>query len=347
MYAIHAIDHDLWKITLPCPQVSPWMPAAHPINVYLLVGEAPTLINAGHPLQSITLTRALREIGIPPERIERVIATGWAIHLAGGIQAFPSADLYLHSPDMVRPRDYQSAVNAQRAEWEDVVNELVNDHGYDELVSTAHMRAFFDEYFPPVPAQLPFIPVREGHAIRAGSRLLEVIASPGPEPAHISLFERDKRELFSGDMTLDGLPYRLDEVHGYLETQERLMKLDATKLFPNYGEPILDGRATNRLRRGSRFLNNFLMNATSALHGAPTLIDFSEQDLGFKPRDVPRFAATLLAHRAFFEELVRSRGITSAGDGITRRYGVDLEPAPAHRAAIHSPSLMPISPDEL
>lgn len=347
MYAIHAIDHDLWKITLPCPEVYPWMPAARPSNVYVLVGEAPTLINAGHPLQGIALGRALREIGIPPERIERVIATGWSIHLAGGIQAFPSADLYLYSPDMMQPVDYQTIVSRARQSWQSVVDELVQDHGYDEVTTQAEMDAFFDTYFPPVVAKLPFIPVREGHVICAGERKLEVISTPGPEPAHISLFEREKSELFSGELTLDGLPDRIDEVQNYLEAQERLMALEAKRLLPNFGEPVLDGRATQRLRRGARFLNNFLMNATSALHGAPKLIDFSEQDLGFKPRDVPRFAATLLAHRAFFEELVRSRGITSAGDGITRRYGVDLEPAPAHRAASHSPSLVPLSREDL
>ena len=348
MYAIHAIDHDLWQITLPAPQFHPILPAAHPINVYLLLGKAPTLLHTGHPVQHIALSRALHQIGCPPERIERVITTGWSMHLMGNIQSFPGAELYLYSPTMVEPRDYAIQAQRERDEWESVVHELLEHHGYDAITTREEMDHFFEEYFPPVRSKLDFTPVREGHTIRAGRRALQVLHTPGPQPHHISLWEPDTKELFSGEVTLEGLPYRMHEVHSYLESQDRLIALGAESLFPNYDQPTFGAsRVTQKLRRGQRFLNNFLMNATSALHGAPDLITFSEQDLGYKPSQVPRFALTLLAHRTFFEELVRSRGITAAGDGLTRRYGVDLEPAPSHKAIRHSPSLMPLGPDDL
>lgn len=349
MYAIHAIDHDLWQITLPSPAFYPHLPAAHPCNVYLLAGShAPTLINVGHPTQHLALTRALIDIGVHPERIERVITTGWSIHLMGNIQAFPHAELFLYSPVMTEPEDYNALVTQERAQWESIARELIEQHGYDQLCTLDELDQFFDAYFPPVASKLNYTPLKDGHHIRVGSRMLEVLHTPGPQPNHICLWEPHRKELFTGDITLDGLPYRLNEVHSYLSSQQRLIDLEPHTLYPNYGQ-IAQGkeRAIQQVRRGQRFLNNFLTNATLTLHGAPSLIEFAEQDLGYKPAYVPRFALTLLTHQAFFEELVRARGIAAEGQGLNRRYGTDLEQAPVHQLARHSPALMPLKSDDL
>ena len=349
MYALHALDHDLWRITLPNPQLHPWLPASRPLNVYLIVGQAPTLINAGHPLQSLALGRALREIGLMPERIERVIFSSWAYHLVGGAQAFPDAQLYMQSADMLAPRDYGAVVAKERDLWQRATEELLEEHGYAQRCDADAVRRFFDAYFPPSLRPLHVTPLRHGHVIRAGVRHLTVLATPGPHASHLSFYEEERGELFSGELTLEGLPDRIDEVQSYLESQQRLMDLNARVLLPNYGPGVDRHRATSRLQRGARFMHNFLMNATAALQGAPRLIDFSEQDLGFKPRDVTRFALTLLAHRAFFEELVRARGVAASGEGLARRYGTDLDaPDAAQRATSRrSSSLLRLAPEDL
>ena len=117
MYAIHRIDETLWQITLPNPSVSA-LPAARPINVYLFTGSAPALLNAGHPSQQRALAAALREIGVEPSRIERVVSTSWSIDVVGGIAGLPGADLFLLSPDMIQPTRHDDWQRGWREEWE-------------------------------------------------------------------------------------------------------------------------------------------------------------------------------------------------------------------------------------
>ncbi|MEM1349254.1 MAG: MBL fold metallo-hydrolase [Myxococcota bacterium] len=318
MYAIHLIDTDLWRITLPNPDVRR-LPGARPVNVYLVTHDAPALINAGHPTQHQALGDALREIGTSPSDIERIVCTSWQPDHLGGAQAFPRADTFVFSPDMLQPTRYDSWLDTLRRAMRELFARVEHLPGSED--TRDDLDAYLASFVPPSTEDLRFIPLRGGHVVRAGDFELEVLSAPGPDPGHIVLWDAQHARLFSGALTRDGLPEVIHSVQGYLVAMERALELEPKVLLPSYG--LLDPHGTFTLRRSLRFLHNFLGNAPGALAQGPTLLEFVERDMGYIPRDRVRFAATLMAYRAFLDELVRTHNIDAAGTGVSRRYGIE------------------------
>lgn len=327
MYAIHRIDETLWQITLPNPSVSA-LPAARPINVYLFTGSAPALLNAGHPSQQRALAAALREIGVEPSRIERVVSTSWSIDVVGGIAGLPGADLFLLSPDMVKPTRHDDWQKQWREEWEDMLGTLREHPHFAEDGAEEQDAAFFETFFPRLSNNLQFIPLRAGHTIQMGdTHALEVIAAPGPDPGHLCLYSAERSWLFCGDLPRDGMPERMTSVRDMLASLERCVALEPKLLLPNRG--LIREWGAFTLQRGARFLNNFLSNATSVMKDAPTLLEFVESDMGYLPDYPIRYASTLLIYQSMLDEMVRARLVLAEGRGWSKRYGVDpTEPTP-------------------
>jgi glyoxylase-like metal-dependent hydrolase (beta-lactamase superfamily II) len=322
MYALHRWSDDLCVITLPKPSISS-LPAARPNNVFVAMGAAPCLINAGHPSQYSALCEALRELGISPDAVDRIIATSWAPDCLGGAVNFPGADLLVMSPDLRSPGRYEDYLEQERQLMRVWVDSLRAAPGWEAL-DDATLAPFLDAWLPRSTNALPILPMRAGHRVRAGALTLEVVAAPGPDPGHVCLFDAQRGWLFTGDLTRDGLPQIVDSVSGTLLSMERAMDLKPSILLPTYAPIDEDGDFS--LRRSLRFLNNFLSNAPAAMHGGGrTLPEYVEQDLGFKPHHLIRYVYTLRSYAAFLEELARSRMIDTRGNGMERRYGIDVE----------------------
>lgn len=318
MYAIYELDAGLWRITLPNPDV-PRLPGARPVNVYLVAGDAPALIDAGHPAQQRALAAALHDIGTSPSAIERIVCTSWQPDHLGGTTAFPNADTFVFSPDMLQPARYDSWLDTLRGSMRELFT-LVED--LDGSTDTRDdLDAYLAAFVPRSTNDLRFIPLRNGHVVRAGHLELEVISAPGPDPGHIVLWDAEHERLFSGSLTRDGLPEVIHSVQSYLTAMERALELAPKTLLPSYG--VHDAHGVFTLRRSLRFLNNFLSNAPGALAQGPTLLEFVERDMGYVPSDRVRFTATLMAYKAFLDELVRTHNIDAAGSGLTRRYGIE------------------------
>lgn len=322
MYAIQRVAEELWQITLPNPSIST-LPAALPRNIFVLGATNTTLINAGHALQHGPLKQALRELGVAPDRVERIIATSWSVDAIGGAPYFSNADLFVFSPDMIAPTNFDAISQKERSDWEQLADGIADNPAYAEHTDATQRARFFDTYYGRVAEQLDFIPIRHGHKLKAGPLELEVIHTPGPRPGHICLLERSRGLLFASDFNFIGLPRWLDDIQNYITNMEELAELDLTSMLSSYDKP--DPWPKFALKRQSRFLTNFLSSVTPTLHSAPTLLEFAERDFGYRPKDVLRFAATLAVYRGFLDELVRSRGIGARGDGLTRRYGVDID----------------------
>jgi glyoxylase-like metal-dependent hydrolase (beta-lactamase superfamily II) len=325
MYAIFEFAPGLWQITLPKPaELS--LPAAAPTNVYLVDDpRAPALINAGHPAQFETLCAALREIGVAPSALERIVYTSWSIDVLGGASRFPEADHFAYSPDMLAPRHYDSTVvEPRRHELRALAEAIVEEAaGRVPTLELEDLEEFLARQFPPVAERLRLIPLRSGHFVRLGSLELEVLETPGPERGHLCLYDAAGGRLWTGHFSLDGRPDRIVDTQPYLRSLERIHDLDPDVLLPNRGR--IRDPAGWTLKGAHRFLNNFLSNAPAMMFDAPTLLDFVEQDLGFAPDHAIRYLHTLEAYRTLLDELVRSRMIEARGEGLERRYGVDVE----------------------
>lgn len=87
-------------------------------------------------------------------------------------------------------------------------------------------------------------PLRGGDAIATGQGELEVVHTPGHAPDHLCLWHAPSRTIFVGDMLVQGTTVMIPASHRgslaeYLQSLDRLLKLDAVRAFPAHG-PVID-----------------------------------------------------------------------------------------------------------
>ena len=92
-----------------------------------------------------------------------------------------------------------------------------------------------------------------GKSVKAGENRLDVIHVPGHSYGHIALYSKDSRVLFSGDILLEGItpnpviePLNTEErmpvLEHYLNTLERLYRLEVDVVYPGHRNPIHNHR---------------------------------------------------------------------------------------------------------
>lgn len=296
-------------------------PLDRPTNVYLLQGEAPALIGAGHPFQRQALADALAEHSLTPDDIERVIHTSWDPSTLGGAQNLPRADHFVWSPDMVQPSNFERVVEGQRARLRALADRVID---IDDRWDRAELETFIEQFYPRASTDLDVIPMRAGHSVRAGALRLEVVGAQGPRPGHVFLHDSERGALFTGNLSLLGLPALLSSVQPMLVAYEKGLALEPEWVFPTVGVPR--SRGAWALRQAFRFVNNFLENAPLALGTSPTLLEFVERDLGHRPDSFVTYLFALLRYQPLLDELVRAHSIEVEGEGLDgKRYGVDVE----------------------
>lgn len=104
-----------------------------------------------------------------------------------------------------------------------------------------HPRELSDPAYQPVKLG-PVNPLREGDAIDAGSFCLCVIETPGHAPGHVSLYDPERRALFSGDLvsgqgTVAVVPPR-GSMSAYLASLRRVAQLEIDVIYPGHGPVI-------------------------------------------------------------------------------------------------------------
>jgi glyoxylase-like metal-dependent hydrolase (beta-lactamase superfamily II) len=324
MYAIEPLADDLWQITLPKPSIE-HLPYARPNNVFVLTGDAPALINAGHPSQAEGLKGALATLGLRMQDIQRVLATSWQVDMIGGAMHFADADLFAFSPDMVQPRHYGRWLAQERALRLEFATLLDAFEPFEIALDWDALRATLEAYYPTSLQTLPIIPLMSGQSVALAQRTVEVVAAHGPDVGHIMLHDMEHNVLFSADIIQNGLPEQVYEVRQHLRALASADIIAPAQLYPNHGRAIT--RTRLRLKHARMFLENFIDNAPMAMHKDPTLTAFVYQDLGIVPTDLVRYTETLRTYQLLLDELGRSRLLDTVGDGLSRRYGVGLNDA--------------------
>lgn len=84
----------------------------------------------------------------------------------------------------------------------------------------------------------------DGEIVRAGSRDLVVLHTPGHAGDHVCFWDRDHAELYGGDMVLAGTSVLIPGGRGgnlrdYLASLERLAGLGLVRIYPGHG-PVID-----------------------------------------------------------------------------------------------------------
>ena len=98
------------------------------------------------------------------------------------------------------------------------------------------------QWLPPGEGGVPQL--TDGGTVRAGDTELTVLHTPGHAPDHVCFWNAGTRELYAGDMVVEGTTVMIPAGRGgnlreYLASLERLAALGAVRIYPGHG-PVID-----------------------------------------------------------------------------------------------------------
>lgn len=231
-------------ITMPTPY------AVGPVNAYLIEAEPLTLVDTGinTPEAQNALALALAGAGYFVESIQRILIThAHPDHygLIPYLQEASGATVYFPEREIARVRDKQMLFEVGR---------LLVEAGMPlELLFKMDQQRKKDPG-----AKVPHeevVPVKDGDTFefRADDEVFELQAllMPGHTGGHVVYFEPASRTMFAGDQLLPDvspnplLEPSLDEpgqrrrsLEEYLESLERMAKMEIALAYPGHGQPV-------------------------------------------------------------------------------------------------------------
>ncbi len=161
------------------------------------------------------------------------------------------------------------------------LREMFAEHGVD--TSEVDDLTAFEDWRSHVSGVVrPTTPLRGGEPIEVGSRAWEVVHTPGHSRSHICLASED-RILISGDHLLPAITPHIDFRRGedrdplgeFLDSLEKIERLDPQLVLPGHGRPFEDGaeRARINARHHDRRLGSILQIIRREPHTASEITD--------------------------------------------------------------------------
>jgi glyoxylase-like metal-dependent hydrolase (beta-lactamase superfamily II) len=209
-----------------------------PFTVYLIKESQGVVIEPGPAALAPRIQEAMKQLGM--KDLAYIIPTHIHVDHAGG--AGKLAQLYPRAKVLVHPAGLKHVVDPSR---------LIES---TKTVFGADFEAGFGPIFPVPESQIKA--VEDGEIITVDGRKLQIIYAPGHAPHHIAIFDRSVNGIFCGEAL--GLPGGVDnrivlpavappsfDQEIYIETMEKLRKLNARILFCSHGGVV--GHDTDRL----------------------------------------------------------------------------------------------------
>lgn len=169
-------------------------------NAYLIDAKRKTLVDAG-----MNGVRVLRNI---PDGLDLIILTHCHFDHIGAV------------PDVVKATGAGVAMHEK-----DVA-----------LLRSDSVAAMFNA---PLPSFAVDIVLRDNEVIDLGDSVLKVIHTPGHTPGSICLYDRETKELFTGDTVFEGGSFGRTDLGGdtgaMIKSLEMLTKLDVSIMYPGHG----------------------------------------------------------------------------------------------------------------
>ncbi len=235
-------DLPLYRFELPTP-----FPVG-PVNVYLVTEPEPVLVDTGPGMQETLeiLERLVRKAGVRVEHLKKIVIShghmdhyGLARTLAGRsgatIYASPLDGMHF-SHHYERLHDFYSAMLKQAGVPEEVQRSI------SELFLTLRSLAEPLEKYQPVEELGP---------IACGTVAFEPVATPGHTPGSFCFFEPTRRILLASDNVLKNITpnpvldqdrnsprLRFRSLAAYLESLDRIRKLNPAIIHTGHGEPV-------------------------------------------------------------------------------------------------------------
>ena len=224
-----------------------------PVNVYLIEGREPVLIDAGPNTREAwdSLLQGFPALGATIDQIRHIIIThGHADHygLASRIAAESGASVWIHRDDRAMIQDYPQALHA----WLDFLRSFLPETGLEKTWIERFCRSIEkrQDYAAPVRAARL---VRDGERLELNGTMLTVVHTPGHSPGSICLYHAAERLLFAGDHLLktitpnpvlqafpDFFGERFQGLVQYFDSLKKLEQFPIARILPGHGEEIAD-----------------------------------------------------------------------------------------------------------
>lgn len=241
--------NDLHRIVIPTP-----FPVG-PVNVYLLGGPEPTLVDVGPNTDEAmaALRGGLDAHGYTLADIRNLVITHAHLDhygLAARIVAESGALVYSHRYNLALLADDRTEARQRRTYYTHILQQA----GVP-LPSLAGMQGVFSASARYTQAVAVDVVLDDKDVLSLGGAPWEVLHTPGHARGSICLYHRESGHLLSGDHLLGDitsnpvleppLPGEVERPHSlaqYLRSLKRVAALEVTATWPGHGAPITDHR---------------------------------------------------------------------------------------------------------
>lgn len=244
----------VFRIVLPLP-----FPGLDQVNAYVLVaGDEVVLVDCGlyfpdgeadHGWDH--LVGALATCDVTPSDITRLILTHTHIDhygMAGRVKEVSDCEVWIH-----RDGDEELDILRDPAKHAEELRQTYAEHGVpanelDELTQFEDWRRFVHS----VIGADRWLDGDETFTV--GDRLWEAVYTPGHSRSHLCFWSREEALLISGDHLLPTITPHIDFRRGeddplgqFLDSLERVERLDAKIVLPGHGSPFAEGAERARV----------------------------------------------------------------------------------------------------
>jgi len=218
-----------------------------PVNAYLIDAQPLTLIDAGFQTEESksAFISQLNDAGHKPAEIERVLITHGHPDHYGLVPWLQEMEIAVHFPERELERMTGKGMRSH-------FGRLLLQAGMplDLLIKMDEHRKKDPRPWLDIPS---LEPVRDGDVFEFDGLAIEAHHVPGHSGGHFIYFEPDSRTLFAGDQllphvspnpllepSLEDHTERRRSLVDYLDTLDRLKKLEPAIAYPGHGDPIDD-----------------------------------------------------------------------------------------------------------
>jgi len=248
VYKVKEVFPDFFQLRIPLP-----IPALEHLNAYLIRAEDRyVLIDTGMGSDEAfgELGRQLAEIGVKPENLTGILVTHFHIDHVGFVprlRKLSGAELIVSAETT---ETVQLGIQTYKSYWNNLMNTYKVAGAPTELVEQM-VKATPAYLYQAVYLELarPSRTLRDGEKISIGEYSFQTILTPGHAPGHVCLYEPKQRILMAGDHLLPTITPHVTQwrqesnaLAEYLDSLEKVRKLDVDVVLPAHEEPFKDHR---------------------------------------------------------------------------------------------------------
>jgi glyoxylase-like metal-dependent hydrolase (beta-lactamase superfamily II) len=310
----------LWRLRLPLP----WPGVPHGNAWAIAAGDGIVLVDTGThgPGTMMQLERALDQVGLGLDQVTLLVCTH--AHSDHWGQSAPIRDragceLWMHPNHAHGTR---SAADPQAA----MARRL--EVGRQSGVPEAALRRYAEQV-KDVPSGIaeviePDRALEPGIEIETDLGTWTVHETPGHAPSHVCLFQREHRLLISGDHLLGRISlyfdygWTPDPVGEFLDSLDRVERLDARLCLAGHGRPFVDVRA--HIDGNRELVRTRLESVQAALQASPRTVVEIVPDVYEEPLSTSNAGWLLSQTMCYLRHLELTGRVASEPDGGAERW---------------------------